>query len=175
MLHLFLPTRHVDSFLDITPEVLKQLGKKGVIIDLDNTLIAWNEKHATEDVLQWLASMKENDIKVIVFSNNNEDRVTLFANPLEIPFVHYARKPLKRGFRKAIDILGMDKSEIVVIGDQLLTDILGGNRSGLDTILVVPLVQSDAKITRFNRNLERVILNHFYRKGKLTRRDQTDE
>jgi len=175
LLRLFLPTKHVDSFLDITPEILKDLGKKGVIIDLDNTLIAWNQAHATEEVIQWLSSMKENNIKVIVFSNNNEDRVTLFANPLDIPYVFFAKKPLKRGFKKAIKLLGLDKSEIVVIGDQLLTDILGGNRSGLDTILVVPLVQSDAKITKFNRNMERMILNHFYRKGKLTRRDQSDE
>jgi len=67
--------------------------------------------------------------------------------------------------------MGLKKDEIVVIGDQLLTDILGGNRIGFYTILVVPIVQSDALITKFNRKTERFILNHFYRKGKLKRRE----
>lgn len=175
MLHLFLPTKHVNKYTDITPEILKESGKKGVIIDLDNTLVAWNEAAANDDVKAWLQSMNDHGIRVVIFSNNNEERVTFFAEPLQIPFVFFAKKPLKRGFLKAIDILGLDKSEIVVIGDQLLTDILGGNRAGIDTILVVPIVQSDAAITRFNRNMERLILNHFYRKGKLVRREQNDE
>lgn len=175
MLHLFLPTKHVNTYTDITPEILKAEGKKGIIIDLDNTLVAWNEAQASDKVKNWLQLMSNHDIRVVIFSNNNEERVTFFAEPLNIPFVFYARKPLKRGFRKAVKMLGLDKSEVVVIGDQLLTDILGGNRAGIDTILVVPIVQSDAAITRFNRNMERMILNHFYRKGKLVRRDQQDE
>lgn len=165
----------MNDFLAITPEILKKEGKKGVIIDLDNTLVPWNVNEATPEVKDWLQKMKDHDIKVIIFSNNNKERVTIFAEPLDTPYVYYARKPLKRGFKKAIDILDLNKEDVVVIGDQLLTDILGGNRAGIDTILVVPIVESDAKITQFNRKMERRILNHFYRKGKLVRRDVNNE
>lgn len=114
--------------------------------------------------------MEKADIQVTIFSNNKENRVTVFAEPLKTPFVYKANKPLPRAFRRAQKTMKLNKDEIVVIGDQLLTDILGGNRAGFYTILVVPIVQSDAPITKFNRNLERMILNYFYRKGKLTRR-----
>lgn len=175
VLNKFLPKRHVDTIYDITPEFLQKDNKKGIIVDLDNTLVPWNVEYATNEVIQWLNDMKNANINVTIFSNNNEDRVTLFAEPLETPFVFKANKPLRRAFIAAQREMNLNKNEIVVIGDQLLTDILGGNRAGFDTILVVPIVQSDAPITKFNRNLERMILQHFYRKGKLTRRDQIDE
>ncbi|MEI3613311.1 YqeG family HAD IIIA-type phosphatase [Pseudogracilibacillus sp. SO30301A] len=170
MLNLFLPKKHVESVFDIEPEFLLAQGKKGIIIDLDNTLVPWNVGHATDKVIKWLKKMGDANIKVTIFSNNNKERVTVFAEPLGTPFIYKARKPLQKAFKRAKDQMQLRKDEIVVIGDQLLTDILGGNRAGFYTILVVPIVQSDAPITKFNRNLERWILNYFYRKGKLTRR-----
>lgn len=170
MFNLFLPKKHVNSIFDITPDFLQSEGKKGIIIDLDNTLVPWNVSHATDEVIEWLNKMAEADIKVTIFSNNNKERVTIFAEPLKTPFIYKANKPLQRAFRRAKTMMELEQNEIVVIGDQLLTDILGGNRAGFYTILVVPIVQSDAPITKFNRNLERLILNHFYRKGKLSRR-----
>lgn len=171
MLKSFLPNKHVESIFEITPEFLISNNKKGIIIDLDNTLVPWNVAHATDDVKNWLELIRDAHIQVIIFSNNNRERVTLFAEPLETPFVYKARKPLQKAFRKAKRIMELEESEIVVIGDQLLTDIFGGNRAGFDTILVVPIVQSDAAITKFNRRIERLILNYFYRKGKLKRRN----
>lgn len=175
MLNLFLPNKHVQSIYDIEPDFLKEIGKKGIIVDLDNTLVPWNVKTATEEVIAWLEKMKEADIQVTIFSNNNEARVTMFAEPLGTPFIYKANKPLQRAFRRTRREMQLKREEIVVIGDQLLTDVLGGNRAGYYTILVVPIVQSDAAITKFNRRLERRILNHFYRKGKLTRRIEDGE
>jgi len=171
LLNSFLPNKHVKNIFEITPEFLNSNGLKGIIIDLDNTLVPWNIAHATDEVKNWLQLMQESNINVMIFSNNNEERVTTFAEPLKTPFVYKARKPLKKAFRKAKNVMELNDNEIVVIGDQLLTDILGGNRAGFYTILVVPIVQSDAAITKFNRKLERLILNYFYRKGKLKRRD----
>src|SRR5690606_18905925 len=114
--------------------------------------------------------MEDANIKVTIFSNNNKERVTVFAEPLGTSYIYKAQKSLQRAFKVAQNQMKINKDEIVVIGDQLLTDILGGNRAGFYTILVVPIVQSDAPITKFNRNLERIILNYFYKKGKLTRR-----
>lgn len=170
MLNKFLPNKHVNTIYDITPEILLNENKKGIIVDLDNTLVPWNVEHATDEVIQWLNDMKKANINVTIFSNNNEDRVTLFAEPLETPYVFKANKPLRKAFMTAQKAMNLSENEIVVIGDQLLTDILGGNRAGFDTILVVPIIESDAPITKFNRNLERMILKYFYRKGKLTRR-----
>lgn len=170
MLNLFLPNEQISKTFDIDPASLKEKGIKGIIVDVDNTLVAWNVAHATEEVLTWLQQMKDANINVTIFSNNNEQRVTLFAEPLDTPFVFKARKPLRRAFKKARKEMGLEKEEVAVIGDQLLTDILGGNRAGYYTILVDPIVTSDAAITKFNRNIERILLNHFYRKGKLKRR-----
>ncbi|WP_018931521.1 YqeG family HAD IIIA-type phosphatase [Gracilibacillus lacisalsi] len=168
MLKNFLPNEHVQRVLDITPAKLRDMGIKGVITDLDNTLVAWNVKDATPEVIEWFKEMKENDIKVTIISNNDEERVSVFSEPLEAPYVYSARKPLVRAFNRTAKQMGLPKEEIVVIGDQLLTDVLGGNFAGYHTILVVPIVETDGKITRFNRMIERRILNWMRRKGMIT-------
>ena len=170
MLNLFLPNKQVDHVFEIEPSFLQSEGIKGIIVDLDNTLVPWNVANATDQVIEWLQQMEAANIKVTIFSNNNKERVTIFAEPLGTAFVYKAKKPLPRAFNTAKKQMGLNNDEIAVIGDQLLTDILGGNFVKFYTILVVPLVQSDAPITKFNRNLERLILNYFYRKGKLVRR-----
>ncbi|WP_163581257.1 YqeG family HAD IIIA-type phosphatase [Gracilibacillus saliphilus] len=168
MLKKFLPNEHVQRVLDITPAKLRDMGIKGVITDLDNTLVGWNVKDATPEVIEWFKEMKDNDIKVTIISNNDEERVSVFSEPLEAPYVYSARKPLVRAFNRTAKQMGLPKEEIVVIGDQLLTDVLGGNFAGYHTILVVPIVETDGKITRFNRMIERRILNWMRRKGMIT-------
>ncbi|WP_405101065.1 YqeG family HAD IIIA-type phosphatase [Oceanobacillus sp. FSL H7-0719] len=171
VLNRFLPNENVKSIFDIQPEVLKERGIKGIITDLDNTLVAWDVKNATPEVTQWFESMKSHDIKITIISNNNMERVKVFSDPLGTPYVYSARKPLGRAFKKVANEMELNQDEIVVVGDQLLTDVLGGNSAGFYTILVVPIVQSDAKITQFNRKIERMILNYFKRKGKISWED----
>ncbi|WP_404453102.1 YqeG family HAD IIIA-type phosphatase [Virgibacillus necropolis] len=168
MLKNFLPNEHVKSVFDIQPAILKQKGIKGVITDLDNTLVAWDVKNATPEIINWFKQMRDHDIKVMIISNNKQERVKIFSEPLDAPFVFSARKPLSRAFKTAAKQMGLKKEDIVVIGDQLLTDVLGGNFAGFYTILVVPIVQTDGKITQFNRKIERRILNYMRRKGKIT-------
>src|SRR5699024_6386750 len=119
--------------------------------------------------------MKTAGIQITIFSNNNKNRVTLFADPLDTPYIYNAKKPLPFAFQKAREAMHLEKWEIAVVGDQLLTDILGGNRAGYYTILVDPLETNDAAITTFNRNVERMILNYFYRNQKLKRRAADSE
>ncbi|GAA0432128.1 MAG: YqeG family HAD IIIA-type phosphatase [Bacillota bacterium] len=168
MLRKFLPNEHVKSIFDIHPDVLKEKGIKGIITDLDNTLVAWDVKEATSEVVQWFKLMKEHGIKVTIISNNNQERVKVFSEPLDTPFVFSARKPLSKAFRTTAKKMGLKKEEIVVVGDQILTDVLGGNFAGFYTILVVPIVQTDGKITRFNRRIERRILSYMRKKGKIS-------
>ncbi|MFT8322367.1 MAG: YqeG family HAD IIIA-type phosphatase [Bacillus sp. (in: firmicutes)] len=172
MLNHFLPDQHVKSISEITPDLLKEKGIKGIITDLDNTLVEWDRPLATPKIMEWFAEMKRNKIKVTIVSNNKEGRVKAFSDPLNIPFIFKARKPMGRAFRKAILQMGIKKEEAVVIGDQLLTDVLGGNRNGFHTILVVPVAQTDGFMTKINRRIERRILNWFRKKGKITWEDQ---
>ncbi|WP_102265136.1 YqeG family HAD IIIA-type phosphatase [Mesobacillus jeotgali] len=171
MLKHFLPDQHVKSIFEITPESLKDKGVKGIITDLDNTLVEWDRPYATPLLIEWFENMREHEILVTIVSNNNEKRVRAFSDPLKIPFIFQARKPMTRAFNKALKQMGLRKEETVVIGDQLLTDVLGGNRSGFHTILVVPVAQTDGFVTRFNRKVERRILNWFRKKGKLNWED----
>lgn len=168
MLSRFLPNEHVKSIFDLQPATLKKRGIKGIITDLDNTLVAWDVKDATPEVVRWFQEMRENDIKVTIISNNNQKRVQVFSEPLETPFVYSARKPLSKAFKTVAKEMELSKEEIVVVGDQLLTDVLGGNFAGFYTVLVVPIVETDGKITRINRTIERRILNYMRRKGKIS-------
>lgn len=167
MLKFFLPNEHVKSIFDISPDVLKEKGIKGIITDLDNTLVEWDRPNATPELKQWFQSMLNYNINVTIVSNNNRERVEAFASPVDIPFIFHARKPMGKAFNKALKSMGLKSDEVVVIGDQLLTDVLGGNRLGLHTILVVPVTQSDGFFTKFNRRVERTILKKLKQKGMI--------
>ncbi|WP_442595080.1 YqeG family HAD IIIA-type phosphatase [Neobacillus sp. D3-1R] len=167
MIKNFLPDQHVKSIFEITPESLKEKGIKGIITDLDNTLVEWDRPLATPKLVSWFENMKKSNIAVTIVSNNKELRVKAFSDPLNIPYIYEARKPLRRAFYRALQQMGLEKQETVVIGDQLLTDVLGGNRGGFHTILVVPVAKTDGLITKFNRQVERRILNWFRKKGMI--------
>ncbi|WP_052400757.1 YqeG family HAD IIIA-type phosphatase [Oceanobacillus jeddahense] len=171
MFSKFLPDEQIDQIFDLKPEKLKELGIKGIITDLDNTLVAWDVKDATPDVITWFKSMEENDIKVTIISNNNQERVTVFSESLGTPFVFSAKKPLSRAFKTVAKQMDLKKEEILVVGDQLLTDVLGGNIAGFYTVLVVPVVQTDGKITRINRLIERRILKRMPNKDNRKREE----
>ncbi|QQZ10792.1 YqeG family HAD IIIA-type phosphatase [Heyndrickxia vini] len=171
LLKKFLPNEHVKNVFFIKPESLKEKGIKAIITDLDNTLVEWDRPNATPKLIHWFEEMKKHNIQVTIVSNNNEKRVKEFADPLGIPFIFLARKPLTKAFNRAIKLMEVKKEETVVIGDQLLTDVLGGNRSGFYTILVIPVAQSDGFMTRFNRKIERRIMSSFKRKGLINWED----
>ncbi|ANX12990.1 hypothetical protein ABE41_013340 [Fictibacillus arsenicus] len=167
MLKHFLPDQHVQNILDITPEMLVERGVKGIITDLDNTLVEWDRPEATPELIKWFTSIKEKGILITIVSNNTQHRVKSFSDPVGIPFIYSARKPMTKAFKRALKDMKLKNQEVVVIGDQLLTDVLGGNRIGLHTILVVPVASSDGFWTRFNRKIERIILSWMKRKGMI--------
>lgn len=97
LLKHFLPDEHVKSVLDITPDELKTRGIKGIITDLDNTLVEWDRPQAPPQLVTWFESMKNNHILVTIVSNNKENRVKSFSDPHKIPFIFRAKKPLGQG------------------------------------------------------------------------------
>lgn len=170
--NFLLPNEFVTSVFEITPEKLQQLGVKGIITDLDNTLVEWDRADATEELTVWLAGLKEAGIRIVIASNNNEERVKHFAAPLNIEYIHRARKPLGKAYYSAIIRLGLRPEQVAMVGDQLLTDVMGANRQKLYTFLVRPVAESDGWVTRFNRFVERRVFNDLKRKGINTWEEQ---
>lgn len=159
MFELFKPTFQADSLDSIPVEVLKRDGIRGLIIDLDNTMTPWNDLEVGPKVVKWFEKLKAAGIQACVVSNNKrKQRVAVVADRLGIPFVFRATKPRRRAFQAGMDILGTGMSDTAVIGDQLFTDILGGNRMGLYTILVLPINDREFIGTRIMRRAERVLV-----------------
>src|SRR5690606_37135551 len=102
MLKKFLPNEHVKSIFEIDPIQLKEKGIKGIITDLDNTLVEWDRPLATPELTEWFKKVKDAGIDVVIVSNNKEKRVKTFAEPLGIPFIYKARKPIGKAFHLAL-------------------------------------------------------------------------
>lgn len=160
MLKWFKPTWMVKSIYSITPEQLEKNNIKAVLTDLDNTLIAWNNPEATEESILWIERMKEAGVPVIIFSNNSDDRVKGVADYLELEYIPRGMKPSRRGYRLAQEKLQLPKEQILMVGDQVITDIFGSNRFGIRSVLVKPLLESDAWNTKINRFIELKIMNY---------------
>ncbi len=164
------PQMYQKDIKSIPYQKLKKRGIKCLIFDLDNTIALIDQKIITEDTKKILTDLKK-DFKIIIISNNIKSRVMSYANYLECDFVSNAMKPLSKGFRKIRKKYHFQKNEMCMIGDQIVTDIFGGNRYGMFTILVDPLGKKDLKITSINRFIERRILN-FYQKKNIMKKGE---
>lgn len=157
----FFPRLFVNDLWEIDLEKLKGLGIRGLIVDLDNTLVAWNAYDLEERVFQWVERAKSQGFAICIVSNALEKRVAYFSRLLAIPGISKAQKPRRGAFRAALQELGLSRSEVAVIGDQVFTDVFGGNRLGLYTILVRPISRREFVTTRLGRVVERWILRRF--------------
>lgn len=157
MLDKFKPTWMVKTIYAVSPDQLRTCGIRAVFSDLDNTLIAWNNPDGTPELRQWMTALKEAGIPLIVISNNSKDRVAKATKNLDLPFVSRSLKPLSFGIERARTKLGLKKSEVVMVGDQLMTDMLAANEAGVRSILVQPLLNTDKWDTRINRFFERLV------------------
>ncbi|SPF43538.1 Hydrolase, HAD-super, subfamily IIIA domain protein [Candidatus Desulfosporosinus infrequens] len=159
MFEYFRPTRQASSLDLISVEQLVQDGIRGLIIDLDNTMTPWNDVEVGPKVAEWFIKVKAAGINACVVSNNKKrQRVAVVAERIGIPFVFRATKPRRRAFRAGMGLLGTGQKDTAVIGDQLFTDILGGNRLGLYTILVTPINEHEFIGTRVMRQIEKVLV-----------------
>ncbi len=167
-LEKLLPNEFVDSVFEIDLQELRKRNVTAIITDLDNTLVEWDRPQATPEIEAWLLKLREAGIQVTVVSNNKQNRVKAFCEPLGIRFIWSAKKPTSQAFLRAVQEMKVSIAETVVVGDQLFTDVLGGNLLGFHTILVVPVAQSDGFWTRFNRQLEKVALYWMKKKGMIS-------
>lgn len=151
MLERFKPTWMIERFSDIDPGQLKAHGIKAVFSDLDNTLIAWDNPDGTPELRDWMAQLKQAGIELIVVSNNHAARVSKAVAPLNLPFESRALKPLAVGLKRTLTRFNYQPDEVVMVGDQLMTDVLAANGAGVRSILVKPLLPSDKWVTMPNR------------------------
>ncbi len=157
MFESLLPDLYLASLTDLDLLQLRKEGKRGLIIDLDNTLVNWGETELTSEIKEWMKKARELDFAICIVSNGSRRRVDIVAKDLDIPAIPLATKPRRRAFRKARELIGTSKAETVVIGDQLFTDVLGGKRLGLYTVLVSPSSKREFVTTKIMRLLERIV------------------
>lgn len=157
MLKLFTPDYYIHSFSALRPEYLLEHGIRLLVCDIDNTLVPHDVALPDEKAVQFIRGMQEAGIRVVFISNNVEERVETFAKGLQADCYPFAMKPLPKTYRRMLKEQGVDKKEVAVVGDQLMTDILGANLMGLHTVLTAPVVTRDLSFTKFNRFFENIV------------------
>ncbi|MDI9442144.1 MAG: YqeG family HAD IIIA-type phosphatase [Firmicutes bacterium] len=165
---LLQPDFIVESVLDIDLGALREKGIAGLLVDIDNTLVAWADSSIDEAFAAWIRRAKEEGLRVCIVSNALEERTTTLARSLGIPAVGRAMKPLKRAFLRGLALLELPAEEVAVVGDQLFTDIFGGNRLGMLTVLVNPLSRQEFATTKLVRKIEERVLRRMVKRGRLS-------
>ncbi|MEM8677056.1 MAG: YqeG family HAD IIIA-type phosphatase [Cyanobacteria bacterium P01_G01_bin.67] len=128
------------TIFDLTPQVLREYGIDGLILDVDETLVPFRQKQASEELQQWIREIKANIPIWLVSNNISYSRIGNIAESIDLPFISAAQKPSRRKLKQAAQAMNLSASQIAMVGDRLFTDVLAGNRAGMFTILVEPMV-----------------------------------
>lgn len=129
-----------SSILELTPEILQRHGLKGLVLDVDETLVPFSMAETSPELRDWLQSLHPAVHVWLVSNNISQNRISRIATSLNLPYILGARKPSRRKLRQAVESMGLPFEQVAMVGDRLFTDILAGNRLGMFTILVEPMV-----------------------------------
>jgi HAD superfamily phosphatase (TIGR01668 family) len=162
---IFKPDYIELDIFKINYEKLKSNGMRGLIFDIDNTIVAYDNFLINEKTYELFKNLLERNFMVCFLSNNKKDRVLKFSKELKIHAFYRAFKPLPFGLKKAIKYFKLNKKQIVLIGDQIFTDVLCGKIYGIKTILVNPIKLIVTRTEKFKRFLEKKILKMFKEKN----------
>lgn len=170
-MEIYIPDIYQKSIYAIDYQKLINRGIKCLLFDLDNTLVPISEKKPNKKLKELIENLKMMGFKVVIFSNSNKRRLLPFKNELQVDCSASSRKPRPTKFLQVLKIYGYTINEVAIIGDQILTDVVGGNRIGITTILVNPISTKDFFWTRFNRKKEKKIMlklrdNDLFTKGR---------
>ena len=165
-MNLFIPNIYQESIYTINYKKLKEKNIKCLLFDLDNTCVGYHEKMPTKELNNLFKKLTKDNFKVIIFSNARKKRLKAFES-LNVDYNYLSKKPLSRNFKKILKKYNYQKEEVIIIGDQLFTDILGGNIVGINTCLVNPITKEDFLITKFFRSLEELIFKDLEKKDIL--------
>ncbi|MBP3461789.1 MAG: YqeG family HAD IIIA-type phosphatase [Bacilli bacterium] len=167
----YLPDMYKENIYKINYDKLKEIGIKCLLFDLDNTIVPFREKEPRMETKELFYKLKQKDFKIIIFSNSPKIRLMPFKEELNVEIYGNARKPHRKSFCNVLKKYKFNENEVAIIGDQMLTDIVGGNRVGITTILITPLESKDPFWTIPNRIRERRIMQQLrdkslFKKGK---------
>ncbi len=159
---LFKPTFWLKSVLFIDEEFLRKNNVSALVLDMDNTLSMHNDPNAETGVMEWLEKMRSIGVKMRVVSNNHTKRVEPLARAMGLDFTANGAKPLPFGVNRAVKAMGAKRSETLVVGDQIFTDILAGNFAGIRTALVEPFHMEKRWTFKLKRKVESVVFHRDY-------------
>lgn len=152
------PTYFYETLEQIPFDLLKKENIKGIIIDVDNTLVDMTSVLSTKRY-EWIKNAKKQGFLICILSNTlHESKVRKMMDKLGINGMYFAMKPFLRGFKTALSILGLEKQEVIMIGDQLFTDIYGANRFGIKSILLDPISKLEGPFTKIKRPIEKIYI-----------------
>ncbi len=160
----FLPDLFLDNIFDIKIDELWEKGIRAIVFDIDNTLAEYGTAIPDEKTAKWLSGLKDKGFAVCLASNNKVERVEKFAKAAEVQYISRAAKPLGVFIKKWCCAVGVECEKTMLVGDQIFTDILGGNRLGMFTILVKPISEEEDSFVKFKRRFERPILRKISKK-----------
>ncbi|MCX7993024.1 MAG: YqeG family HAD IIIA-type phosphatase [Fimbriimonadales bacterium] len=153
------PDEHVQSVAEITPEHLQSLGIHALLLDLDNTITPWRSHKVPLEVAEWIKRMQAAGFKLCFVSNTrNLGRLQWLSEQLGIPYARGPMKPRRTMLRRALEMLDVEPQQTAIVGDQLFTDVWGGNRLGIYTIWVHPMHPREFIGTKVSRQVERWLL-----------------
>ena len=164
MFDMFFPYLYVASTYVINFEKLYEEGIRGIIFDIDNTLVPHGAP-ADKRAIELFERLKRIGFKCCLISNNQEPRVKMFNEKIQVDYVYDAHKPSTRNYRKAMEIMGTDTGSTIFIGDQLFTDVWGAKRAGIPNILVKPIHPKEEIQIVLKRYLEKIVL-YFYKRSQ---------
>lgn len=167
MFEKFFPDSDVESTYDIPFEKMYEEGVRGVIFDIDNTLVPHGAP-ADKRAKELFGRLKRIGLASCLISNNQEGRVKMFNQEIGTNYIFNAHKPSAKNYRKAMEIMGTDSTNTVFVGDQLFTDVWGAKRAGIRSILVRPIHPKEEIQIVLKRYLEKIVL-YFYHKKKVSR------
>ncbi len=158
-----MPDYMFGSFRDITPDFMKSIGAKALISDIDNTLVPYEVEEATDEIVNWISSLKNSGISIALVSNNKVQRVEKFNEKIRCPAFADVRKPSVKYILKACSAVGVEPKHALFLGDQLLTDALAAKRCNMLCAVVPPIKDKQTLFFKFKRLLEKPYINKFNR------------
>ena len=158
---LLKPDVKLRGITDITVELLNKFDIKALLLDVDNTMSTHHGTVLTDGLLEWIDYMQLNGIKLMVLSNSKRKRIEPFAARIGLPFISLGLKPLPTGYLRGVKALGKKRENVAIVGDQIFTDVLGGNIVGVKTILLTPIKLEDGWSFKARRRLEKKIYKRY--------------
>lgn len=167
MFKRFIPFAHASSIYEIDPDFFKKHNVKTLFMDLDNTLDSYKARTPKEDTISYIKELKEFGIEPVIISNNKAKRVCGYADALGVGFLSSAHKPFSSRLRKEIARRNLTNDQVMLVGDQMMTDVLAAKGAKIRVVLTEKLVKEDQWTTHINRIFDRPIRRYHRKRGKL--------